>query len=176
MLLLYAWNTKRKYTSISERINQRVICNIPILQIIQSIYQVIFSYSGGYNYNNAQICLEFKSTLPRVSLAAYLDQLLAEGKDIEFAPSLGMFEVAYQEELLNLLNYNRVYIPEDICGRSSRDGKLKVLQWARRENYLWDDQVCRNAAEGGHLEILKWLYCVGWFHEREILCKSNAFA
>jgi hypothetical protein len=32
---------------------------------------------------------------------------------------------------------------------------LKALRFA--ENFPWDEDTCTNAAEGGHLEVLKWL-------------------
>ena len=34
---------------------------------------------------------------------------------------------------------------------------MEVLKWLRSEGCPWDKYVCRGAARGGHLEILKWL-------------------
>ena len=38
-------------------------------------------------------------------------------------------------------------------------GWLSVLEWLRVQDppCLWNERVCRKAAEGGHLEVLKWL-------------------
>ena len=31
-----------------------------------------------------------------------------------------------------------------------------MLQWARANGAPWDTNTCREAAEGGHLEVLQW--------------------
>jgi len=31
-----------------------------------------------------------------------------------------------------------------------------VLQWARANGAPWDERTCRDAAEGGHLDVLQW--------------------
>ena len=43
-----------------------------------------------------------------------------------------------------------------ICQRAAEYGQLAVLQWARANDYPWDDYTCTNAAINGHLEVLKW--------------------
>jgi len=35
-------------------------------------------------------------------------------------------------------------------------GHLKEVKYLRKLSVLWDNQICANAAEGGHLELLKW--------------------
>jgi hypothetical protein len=31
-----------------------------------------------------------------------------------------------------------------------------VFQWAREEGCPWDEEICREAAGSGHLEVLQW--------------------
>ena len=31
-----------------------------------------------------------------------------------------------------------------------------MLKWARVHGYPWDEETCRSAIHGGHLEVLKW--------------------
>jgi len=48
-----------------------------------------------------------------------------------------------------------------------------VLQWARANGAPWDEETCRDAAEGGHLEVLQWARAIGapW---DPMLCKARA--
>ena len=43
-----------------------------------------------------------------------------------------------------------------ICREAAEGGHLEVLQWARANGAPWDKWTCRTAAEGGHLEVLRW--------------------
>ncbi len=42
------------------------------------------------------------------------------------------------------------------CAFFASEGALSCLQWARGEGYPSDVMTCAKAAEGGHLEVLKW--------------------
>ena len=39
---------------------------------------------------------------------------------------------------------------------AAEGGHLEVLQWARANGAPWDEWTCAGAAEGGHLEVLQW--------------------
>ena len=43
-----------------------------------------------------------------------------------------------------------------ICREAAEGGHLEVLQWARANGAPWDEGTCAGAAEGGHLEVLQW--------------------
>jgi hypothetical protein len=56
---------------------------------------------------------------------------------------------------------------EDTCRLAAKGGHLEVLQWAREHGCHWDAWTCSKAARGGHLETLKWA--------REHGCPWNEF-
>ena len=43
----------------------------------------------------------------------------------------------------------------DVRG-AAEGGHLEMLKWARENGCPWDEDTCANAAKGGHLEVLKW--------------------
>ena len=43
-----------------------------------------------------------------------------------------------------------------VCKNAAEGGHLETLQWARETGFPWDEETCENAAKGGHLEMLKW--------------------
>lgn len=48
-----------------------------------------------------------------------------------------------------------------ICREAARGGHIDVLRWAREEGSPWDATVCMEAARGGRLEVLRWLRSEG---------------
>ena len=46
--------------------------------------------------------------------------------------------------------------PQDVCQQAASGGHLEVLQWARQNGCPWDGRTCRSAADGGHREVLQW--------------------
>jgi hypothetical protein len=42
-----------------------------------------------------------------------------------------------------------------VCKFAAEGGHLKVLKWARENDCPWDENTCFQAAFGGHLEILR---------------------
>ena len=44
----------------------------------------------------------------------------------------------------------------DVRERAAEGGHLEVLKWARANKCPWDEWTCKLAAAGGHLEVLKW--------------------
>ena len=39
---------------------------------------------------------------------------------------------------------------------AAEGGHLEVLKWARENGSPWDEDICAYAAESGHFEVLKW--------------------
>ena len=39
---------------------------------------------------------------------------------------------------------------------AAEGGHLELLQWARANGCLWNEDTCWMAAGGGHLEMLQW--------------------
>jgi hypothetical protein len=135
---------------------------------MQVVYETIFSFSGGYNFLNRQVCLEFRQLAPKVEYIAYIDQLLSDDrKPKDFVPSEKIMEAAINKELLHVLEACREFIPKHgICPAIAKKGKLRALQWAHT-NYPWDDDVCFWAACRGRLEILKWARANGFSWDEE---------
>jgi len=42
------------------------------------------------------------------------------------------------------------------CSWAAEGGHLEVLKWARENGCPWNERTCSCAAKGGHLEVLKW--------------------
>ena len=42
------------------------------------------------------------------------------------------------------------------CAGAAEGGQLEVLKWLRENGCPWCERTCMSAAKGGHLEILKW--------------------
>lgn len=130
---------------------------------MQAVYEIIFSFSGGYNYLNQQVCSGFKRLAPKVSVYVYLDQLLQDGKKDEFTlfvcstPMKEITEVAIEQTQLSLLAECVENIPANICDIAARKGDLKLLLWTRERKYYWNECTYLGAACNGHLEVIKWL-------------------
>ena len=43
------------------------------------------------------------------------------------------------------------------CAEAAEGGHLEVLKWLRAEGCPWDEDACTEAAWYGRLEVLKWL-------------------
>nr|WIL02941.1 ankyrin repeat protein [Cedratvirus borely] len=148
---------------------------------MQAVYEAIFSFSGGHNFLNGQVCREFRDMLERVHPLLYADTLLAEGKKPQgFSPCLKLARAGFCMNLVHLLQANKEFIQKDICAKAAAEGKLEILQWAAKEGYntgpvcnckahsvnvetsRWEHgcflsrNVCSSAASGGYLEILQW--------------------
>ena len=58
--------------------------------------------------------------------------------------------------LLEWCKKRKYPIPTDICRLAAQGGHLEVLKWARWNGCEWEWSTCAYAAEGGHIEVLKW--------------------
>ena len=45
---------------------------------------------------------------------------------------------------------------EDLCKAAARGGQILVLKWLRENSYPWNAGTCAFAAWGGHLGVLQW--------------------
>lgn len=47
----------------------------------------------------------------------------------------------------------------DICNNAAEGGHINILEWAKSQfsNPRWNENTCSGAAEGGHLNVLQWL-------------------
>ena len=50
---------------------------------------------------------------------------------------------------------------EGVCTLAAKHGHLAALKVLRGKECEWDKNTCRGAAEGGHLDVLKWLRLPG---------------
>ena len=47
------------------------------------------------------------------------------------------------------------------CSSAAEGGHLEVLKWLRSQGCPWDESACAYAAEGGHLDVLEWAIDTG---------------
>jgi len=52
--------------------------------------------------------------------------------------------------------------------------KAVELQWAWAHGYWWNATTCARAAQGGHLEVLKWARLHGCPWHTELMCRAAA--
>ena len=60
------------------------------------------------------------------------------------------------------------------AARAAEGGHLEVLKWLRAEGCPWDAWVCARAACGGHLEVLNWLQAEGCPREENACTEAAA--
>ena len=54
------------------------------------------------------------------------------------------------------LSYSPECFKDDLCRFAAEGGHLAVLKWARAHGYPWNEMTCANAAINGHLAVLQW--------------------
>ena len=50
------------------------------------------------------------------------------------------------------------YTMIDACSIAAEGGQLEIIKWLHSKNYLWNEDVCHKAASNKHFELLKWLH------------------
>jgi len=45
---------------------------------------------------------------------------------------------------------------QSTCAFAAEGGHLETLKWARKHRCPWDEETCERAAEQGELEVLSW--------------------
>ena len=58
--------------------------------------------------------------------------------------------------LQNLHRRGRVTFNIELCKAAAYGGQLEVLKWLRENSYPWDEMTCACAASGGYLKMLQW--------------------
>ena len=70
------------------------------------------------------------------------------------ALTLGYVSLLKDRYSRGLLYYEKfLYFP---CAAAARNGDLQELKALQAKNFPWNHLTCANAAEHGHLEVLKW--------------------
>lgn len=74
--------------------------------------------------------------------------------DIEYLGNLDW--IKYRHNLKHLSRPHYVKWASPICDLVAYFGHLDVLQWAVKNNYLWDENTCISALRSGKLDVLQW--------------------
>ncbi|CAN0374835.1 unnamed protein product, partial [Ectocarpus sp. 12 AP-2014] len=61
---------------------------------------------------------------------------------------------------------------EQLCEEAAKGGHLGVLQWLRDNGCPWDEGTCSYAAWGGYLEVLQWTRNNGCPWDKETCSKA----
>src|SRR5689334_21762832 len=83
----------------------------------------------------------------------------------EKAAELGSFSLLEWARQANGMCRSAKAWDKSTCAGAAQGGHLEVLKWARANGCPWNEWTCANAAAGGHLEVLKWA--------REYTCPWN---
>jgi hypothetical protein len=133
------------------------------------VYRTVFSFSAGYNFLNAQVCVEFRELAPKTDYLVYLDQLLQDGKKPEtFVPLEHLVSLALQRDLVSVVDACSNLVCEDIYKRAVRYGSLEIMYWAKSKGYKLEEDICAEAAYYGSVEVMQWLRANGWFYRLAI--------
>ena len=62
----------------------------------------------------------------------------------------------YLSTLKHMHSRGRLSRKKNLCEDAAEHGHLDVLKWARDNGCPWDEKTCYRAAKHGHLEVLKW--------------------
>ena len=65
-------------------------------------------------------------------------------------------ERGYLGTLQNLHRRGRVTFNIELCKAAAYGGQLEVLKWLREIGCPWDELTCATAASGGYLKMLQW--------------------
>jgi hypothetical protein len=141
----------------------------------EQVLYTIFSFSGGYNFVNQQVCSSFRMIIPRVEYLVYLDELIKDGKQPEnFVPSEKLMLIALDKNLFHLLGANKEHIPIGICDIAAAKGNLQMMKWAVDNDFECDLTTYSHVSGDNYLEILEWLKSMDCLRN-EISCKHAAW-
>jgi len=73
---------------------------------------------------------------------------------LESAATKGQLEII--QWFLGTVGFDANFLPFSICREAAENGHLEVLKYLRRWKVPWDESVCSVAAEGDHLAVLQW--------------------
>lgn len=66
-------------------------------------------------------------------------------------------------------------MPKDLCANAAENGHLEVLKYLRENGCQWGRDVCSSAACGGHFEVLKWCVANGCPWDNVFSCSARVF-
>jgi hypothetical protein len=82
---------------------------------------------------------------------------LLSGKIPDKELVMKIIECTEKEEVcIKLIEPFLKLISESLCEVAAKNGRLKILQWARENGCPWNEVTCCYAAAHGHLEFLQW--------------------
>nr|WIL04326.1 F-box domain-containing protein [Cedratvirus lena]WIL04564.1 F-box domain-containing protein [Cedratvirus duvanny] len=131
----------------------------------EEILEHIFSFSGTYNAVNAAVCKDFRRIAPEVNPLVHLDHLLSCGQkpkhlsllEEDFCKVVDMVQRAVHMQLLCILEAYKGYVPGNLCQTGVRLGLVKVLYWARSQEYKKDRFPWYGDAESTNPDVLEWM-------------------
>ncbi|SHO33505.1 Pseudo ankyrin repeat-like [Cedratvirus A11] len=125
------------------------------------IYSIIFSFFEGYNFRNRQVCSYFRQLAPKIGYCTYLNQLLQDGRKINFTPNQEIMQTALDNNLFFLLEVCKDYIPKYLCNVAAKKNNLELLQWAKSKGYEWDSWTYQHAMNNKNLQMVQWMRANG---------------
>ncbi|SHO33130.1 F-box domain [Cedratvirus A11] len=137
-----------------------------ILSILpEEVLEHILSFCGTYNAVNVAVCKDFKRIAPKIHPLVHLNYLLSRdelptGLDSlqeDFCKVADMVQEAINMQLLYILDTYEIYVPCNLCEVGVRLGLVKVLYWARsneyrKERYPWYSNVLSSDPD-----VLEWI-------------------
>nr|WIL03652.1 ankyrin repeat protein [Cedratvirus plubellavi] len=123
------------------------------------VLSTIFSFYGGYNYCNRQVCSEFRSMIPKVDLLAYLNTLCRDYGDRFYKVINNNLEVEHVLSCIGPRNAN-------ICTLLAGTNYTKLFKWVISLDYLPDEDTAERAIEFGNLQMVECIYRGGWIRRK----------
>lgn len=66
------------------------------------------------------------------------------------------------------ISYGGSTCGKHLCFNAAENGHLEILKWARSNGFGWNLGVCKVAAQNGHLEVLEWAMLNGCEYDSDI--------
>ena len=129
------------------------------MSLSEQVLRTIFDFSEGYNFVNRQVCSEFREMVPEVNPLVYLDVLVRDGRPPEEVQPLdGLMQKALDMRLFHLLEFNKEYIPKDICYMSAGNADLEMLHWCKERGFGHEEEkLYLSALRSGQVKVLDWI-------------------
>nr|WIL04834.1 hypothetical protein Cduv_354 [Cedratvirus duvanny] len=128
--------------------------------LCESVLENIFSFSGGYNFINRQVCSDFRRIIPQVDHLAYVDTLLGDGiRPKGIKDSHDLLQLSTDKGYLNifLIHGEGYVLPYQFCIRCARHGHLHMLKWAHERGHVIIKSVYLEAVKAKQTHVMQWL-------------------
>jgi hypothetical protein len=134
-----------------------------IITFIDIIGKHVFRFINKHFHNIVHSVIGSKLLLPKEFHKYAYDRIAAGVGDILLFD--WVMKIFGKNEYLQSNDFEIADITEiaiandfDIIAIATRAGNLNFMRHIKKYyNYKWDERTCSSAAEGGHLELLKWL-------------------